>query len=192
MLLKPLLIIFIALYLSACANKPPISHHVSLENPELWSYGHDPYGSSVIIGDSLIRDGAARIEFNRAARVAPDKNTWIELIYYAPEGDLANVKAVRITYQCSAELLMKFSQRDFGEEGDNSFAHYQSLLPAAKDWKTIEVTLRDFSRPAWTPADSRDVGLILENVSAIYLAPALDDLTGGYARLNVRAIELVY
>lgn len=84
---------------------------------------------------------------------------------------------------------MKFSQRDFGEDGDNSYAHYQTLLPAAKEWKTVTVSLADFSRPAWTPVTSKDVGLKLENVSAIYLAPALDDLTGGHATLNVRSIE---
>lgn len=186
-----LFVAFFAITAGACSTGSPHLHS-SLQNPALWSYGHDPYGSSVTIGDKLIRDGAARIEFNRAARVADDKNTWIELIYHAPEGNLNKVKAVRITYQCSDELWMKFSQSDFGEDGDGSYAHYQSRLPAAEDWKTVEVSLQDFSRPAWTPASSKDVGLILANVSAIYLAPALDDLTGGQALLNVRAIDLVY
>jgi hypothetical protein len=191
MFLKYLLIIFTALCISACTSSPLTSQHASLDNVDLWSYGHDPYGSSVVVGDSLIHDGAARIKFSRAARVASDKNTWIELIYHAPKGNLANIKSVRISYQCSTELIMKFSQRDYGESGDGSYAHYQTLLPAANDWKTIEVALDEFSRPAWTPSDSKNVGLIMENVTAIYLAPALDDIEGGVAALNVRAIELV-
>lgn len=165
--------------------------HPSLQNPDLWHYGADPYGSKVFIGDSLIKDGAARIAFDRAPQLAPDRHTWIELIYHAPAGNLGGADAVRITYQCSDALLMKFSQRDFGEDGDNSYAHYQTLLPAAKTWKTVTVSLADFSRPSWTPLISKDVGLILENVSAIYLAPALDDDQGGHATLNVKSIEVL-
>lgn len=191
MLFKKMFIIFTALFLSACTSYPSISQHASLDNADLWSYGHDPYGSSVIFGESLIHDGAARIEFSRAARVAPDKNTWVELIYHAPMGNLDNVKSIRISYQCSTELIMKFSQKDYGEAGDGSYAHYQTLVPAANDWKTIEVALHNFSRPAWTPESSKGVGLIMEHVSAIYLAPAIDDIHGGVATLNVRAIELV-
>jgi plasmid maintenance system killer protein len=190
-LLNYFFIAFIGLCISACASSPPVSQHTSLESANLWSYGHDPYGSSAEVGDNLIQDGAARIIFNRAARSASDKNTWVELIYHAPKGNLANIKSVRINYQCSTELIMKFSQRDYGESGDGSYAHYQTLLPAANDWKTIEVALDEFSRPAWTPSDSKNVGLIMENVTAIYLAPALDDIEGGVAALNVRAIELV-
>lgn len=165
--------------------------HYSLKTPELWSYGADPYGSKVFTGEALIKDGAARIAFDRAPKLAADRNTWIELIYRPPAGNLGGTEAVRITYQCSEALLMKFSQRDFGEDGDNSYAHYQTLLPAAEAWNTVTVSLADFSRPSWTPATSKDVGLILENVSAIYLAPALDDDQGGHATLNVKSIEIL-
>lgn len=168
-----------------------LSDYPHLNNPTLWSFGHDPYGSSVEVGESIIQDGAARIKFNRAARVSPTQNTWIELIYKAPEKNLANVKSVKITYQCSTALIVKFSQRDFGELGDGSYAHYQTLLPATDDWLTVEMVLSDFSRPAWTPSNSKDVGLIMENVSAIYFAPAIDDIQGGVATLNVRAVALI-
>lgn len=173
------------------ASTPDNELHPSLQNPDLWSYGADPYGSKVFIGDSLIKDGAARIAFDRAPKPAPDRNTWIELIYNAPAENLGGTGAVRITYQCSEALLMKFSQRDFGEDGDNSYAHYQTLLPATGDWRTVTVSLADFSRPSWTPTTSKGVGLILENVSAIYLVPALDDSQGGHATLNVKSIELL-
>ena len=185
------LIVCALIFLAAGNFAQAATLHPSLQNPDLWSYGADPYGSKVFIGDSLIKDGAARIAFERAPKPAPDRNTWIELIYHAPAGNLGGTQALRITYQCSEALLMKFSQRDFGEDGDNSYAHYQTLLPAAEDWKTVTVSLADFSRPSWTPATSKDVGLILENVSAIYLAPALDDDQGGHASLNVKSIEVL-
>jgi len=188
---RVLLIGALAAVISACSSSNQEPLHPSLQNAELWSYGIDPYGSTVTVGDSLIQDGAARIEFTRAARPAPDRNTWIELIYYAPEGNLDGINAVRITYECSEPLLMKFSQRDYGEDGDNSYAHYQTLLPEAKEWKTVTVSLADFARPDWTPADSPDAGLIMENVTAVYLAPSIDEATGGRATLNVKSIELL-
>jgi hypothetical protein len=86
---------------------------------------------------------------------------------------------------------MKFSQKDYGGDGDKSYAHYQMLLPATKDWHTVSVNIADTTRPSWTPANSKDLGLILENISAIYLTPVLDDLEGGQATLNVKAIELL-
>lgn len=166
--------------------------HASSDVEGIWNYGHDPYGSSAEVGESIVQDGAARIKFNRAPQVSPTKNTWVELIYKAPEKNLADVKSVKITYQCSAALIVKFSQKDFGEQGDNSYAHYQTLLPVANDWQTVELALSGFSRPAWTPSSSKDVGLIMENVSAIYFSPAIDDIRGGVATLNVQAIELIY
>lgn len=178
-------------FVASCKEQPSFSQHTSLINPTLWSYGHDPYGSSVEMGDNLVQDGAVRIIFHRAPQVSPDKNTWVELIYKTPEENLEKVKAIKITYQCSTAVTVKFSQRDFGELGDGSYAHYQTTVPAADDWKTMEIALQNFSRPAWTPASSKDVGLIMENVSAIYFAPAIDDIHGGFASLNVRAVALL-
>lgn len=190
-MLKYLLIAVTALFVNACTSSLPASQHASLDNADLWGYGVDPYGSKAIVGGNLIENGAARIRFERIAQPTPDTNTWIELIYRAPAGNLKGAQAVRITYQCSEELLMKFSQRDYGADGDNSYAHYQALLPTAENWKTVTVSLANFSRPSWTPATSKDVGLLLENVNAIYLAPAIDDVKGGVATLHVRAIELI-
>jgi hypothetical protein len=39
--------------------------HPSLENPQLWRYGIDPYGSHAHYGDQLVEGGIARIAFNR-------------------------------------------------------------------------------------------------------------------------------
>jgi hypothetical protein len=170
--------------LTACTVQPDL-------HPDSWRYGIDPYGSSATYGKSLIEDGAVRIVFNRVGRPSADRNPWIELIYDAPQGNLAGAKSVRLTYQCSEPLLMKFSQKDYGGDGDKSYAHYQMLLPAAKDWHTVNVNVTDTTRPSWTPTNSKDLGLILENVSAIYLTPVLDDLEGGQATLNVKAIEFL-
>jgi hypothetical protein len=175
--------------ISGCTNT---ALHPSVRNAELWGYGIDPHGSTVTIGKSIIENGAARIAFNRVAQPAPGINTWIELTYQAPKGNLAGIRGVSITYESTAPLVIKFSQRDFGEEGDNTYAHYQTLLPAAKTASTATVILADFARPVWTPATSKDVGLLLENVTAIYLTPDVDSKAGGYAELTVSAIELIY
>lgn len=176
--------------LSACGTNST-HRHSSLAKEQSWSYGIDPYGSTVKIGKHLIESDVVSIEFNRAPKPAADRNTWIELIYHAPQEDLLKTKKMRITYQCNEPLLIKFSQKDYGAEGDNSYAHYQTLLPAANDWQTLEVSLSDFARPLWTPAESTNVGLIMSNVSAIYLAPSLDDSKGGYAKLKVKGIDLL-
>jgi len=176
--------------LSGCSDQ---SHepHPSLQNPELWSYGIDPHGTRAEYGDSLIQGGVAQIAFDRVPRPGPESNSWVELIYYAPEGHLHGVEELQLTYQSSEPLLVKFSQSDYGEEGDNSFAHYQARIPATDGWHTARLLPEDFGRPDWTPADSLDVGLRLENVNAIYMAPDLSDETGGYAELKVKAVELM-
>ncbi len=182
-----LLVAVLAISLPAVADE---ALHPSLQHSTLWSYATDGLGSKAIIGNSLIENGAARIAFQRVPRPSPQQNSWIELIYSVPGGDLTGVQTVTLHYQSSSPLLVKFSQRDYGGDGDGSYAHYQAELPAATEWTSQTVTPADFTRPGWTPANSADVGLILEHVNAIYLVPALDDATGGYTELSVKGIEL--
>ena len=182
-------LLFVAL-LSGCTAIDD-SLHPSLRDASLWGYGIDPHGTTATMGKSLIENGAARIAFTRVAQPAPGVNTWIELTYQVPKGNLVGVQGLSIRYQSSKPLIVKLSQRDFGEKGDNTYAHYQTLLPAAQTWTTATVTWKDFSRPAWTPAYSPNVGLLLENVSAIYLAPDVDGISGGYGELNFSAIEFL-
>ncbi len=174
---------------SALGDAPAI--HPSLQTPAQWRYGIDPHGTSADYGEQLVSNGVAHITFNRVPRPNPEENSWIELIYDLPQGDLRGVDRIALTYQSSEPLLVKLSQRDFGEQGDESYAHYQALVPAADEWRQVTLSLGDFARPAWTPSDSVDVGLLPAHIDALYFAPNLDDAVGGFAELKIKAVELL-
>jgi len=164
--------------------------HAPLDKHQ-WSYDTDPYGSEAIINEKLIRHGGIWIKFKRVPRVDANRNSWIELIHKLPTASLAGKQKIRLTYQCDIPLLIKLSQQEYGKNGDKSYAHYQIKLPATKQWTTKEVDLKDFYRPEWTPASSKDRGLLPENIDAIYLTPSMTDKDGGEAILQVRAIEVL-
>ena len=164
--------------------------HASLDKNQ-WSYDTDPYGSEAIINEKLIRHGGIWIKFKRVPRVDAKRNSWIELIHTLPSASLAGNQKIRLTYQCDIPLLIKLSQREYGKDGDASYAHYQIKLPATNGWTTKEVDLKDFYRPEWTPASSKDHGLIPKHIDAIYLTPSMTDKDGGEAILQVRAIEVL-
>lgn len=156
-----------------------------------WSYDTDPYGSSAIIKDKLITTDGVWINFTRIPRVDVMRNSWIEVIYQLANASLENTKKISLTYKCDIELLIKLSQQDYGKEGDESYAHYQVTLPPATEWTTKEVALSNFSRPHWTPASSKDFGLIPERIDALYFTPQMTDEKGGNATLQIRSVELL-
>jgi hypothetical protein len=156
-----------------------------------WSYDTDPYGSEAIINEKLIRHGGIWIKFKRIPRVDAMRNSWIELIHQLPSGSLAGSQKIRLTYQCDIPLLIKLSQKEYGKDGDKSYAHYQIKLPATKGWTTKEVDLKDFYRPDWTPASSTDHGIVAKHINALYFTPSMTDEKGGEAILQVRAVELL-
>jgi hypothetical protein len=169
---------------NAASTQTPLDKHQ-------WSYDTDPYGSEAIINEKLIRHGGIWIKFKRVPRVDAKRNSWIELIHKLPTDSLVGNQKIRLTYQCEIPLIIKLSQQEYGKEGDASYAHYQIKLPATKEWTTTEVDLKDFYRPDWTPASSKDYGLVPEHINAIYLTPSMTDKDGGEAILQVRAIELL-
>jgi len=160
-------------------------------NKQYWSYDTDPYGSEAIINEKLIRHGGIWIKFKRVPRVDAKRNSWIELIHKLPNASLAGSQKIRLTYQCDIPLLIKLSQKEYGKEGDKSYAHYQIKLPATKGWTTKEVDLKDFYRPKWTPASSIDKGLLTKHIDALYFTPSMTDKDGGEAILQVRAVKLL-
>lgn len=164
--------------------------HAPLDKHQ-WSYDTDPYGSEAIINEKLIRHGGIWIKFKRVPRIDVNRNSWIELIHKLPNASLAGNQKIRLTYQCEIPLIIKLSQQEYGKNGDQSYAHYQIKLPATKQWTTKEVDLKDFYRPEWTPASSKDYGLLPEHIDAIYLTPSMTDKDGGEAILQVRAIEML-
>ena len=153
-----------------------------------WSYATDPHGSKAHFHG--LQNEAIAIDFERVPRVDKQNNSWVELIYTLPKGDLSTSKSIEIHYQSDQPLIVKLSQSDYGKDGDKSYAHYQALLPKALEWQSHTLTFEQFKRPTWTPDTSQDKGLNLANISAVYLVPSLTDEQGGKAKLAVKSITL--
>ncbi|MCC5853057.1 MAG: hypothetical protein JJU30_09485 [Alkalimonas sp.] len=156
-----------------------------------WRYATDPHGSSASYSGDLVQEGIARIAFHRVPRVDAQNNSWVELIYDLPDGSLQGASGLRLSYQSSRDLVVKLAQLEYGEQGDQSYAHYQAVLPAATEWQEATLSLADFQRPDWTPATAIDHGIVPAHVSAIYLVPDLTDEAGGQASLSIRAVDLI-
>ena len=101
------------------------------------------------------------------------------------------MKKINLTYKWDIPLLIKLSQKHYGKNGDKSYAHYQIKLPAATDWSTQKVSLQNFSRPDWTPKASKDYGIVLDEVNALYFTPSLTDQKCGEETLQISDIKLV-
>lgn len=159
-------------------------------NPADWRYATDPHGSTATYSDPLVKQDEVAISFVRVPRVDAQNNSWVELIYDLPNQSLQGVDSVKLTYQSDKPLVIKLSQKQYGGDGDKSYAHYQTLLPSATDWQTLSVKLADFSRPDWTPQWSTDQGIVKDSVSALYFVPDLTDAEGGQAWIKIKAVEL--
>lgn len=164
--------------------------HIPLDKFQ-WTYDTDPYGSIAIINEKLIRHGGIWIKFIRVPPADKEHNTWAELIHKLPNGSLAGIKKISLTYQSEKALNVVLPQAEYGKNGDKSHAYYQAELPATKQWVTKELSLADFKRPHWTPENSNDLGIVPAHIKTINFVPQLSDKKGGEAIIQVRAIALL-
>ena len=164
-----------------------ISNSAKLDETQ-WRYATDPHGSQAILNGPLVTTERVEIAFKRVPRIDRLNNSWVELIYVLPNKQLPEQASITLTYQSNKDMVIKLSQKDYGVEGDKTYAHYQTVLPAANSWTTQTVTLNDFKRPSWTPASSIDKGIINEHVSALYLVPNLTDARGGEAYIKIQSV----
>lgn len=155
-----------------------------------WRYATDPHGSQAILNGPLVNSERVEIAFKRVPRVDKLNNSWVELIYDLPNKQLPKQANITLTYQSDKDMVIKLSQKDYGGEGDKTYAHYQAVLPAASHWQTTTVSLDDFQRPSWTPASSIDKGIIAEHVSALYFVPDLTDAKGGEAYIKIKRVTV--
>lgn len=177
--------LFTAILLTGCSA-------TSQQNldPSQWRYAVDPHGSTANYEKTLVKENYVGIAFNRVPRVDAKNNSWVELIYDLPNKSLTGIESFELTYQSDKPLLIKLSQKNYGGDGDKSYAHYQTVLPSATTWQTTTVTFDSFSRPDWTPVWSHDKGIIKDNVSALYFVPSLTDEKGGNAWLKIKRVKL--
>lgn len=159
-------------------------------NETQWHYATDPHGSQVIFNGPLVNEERVEIAFKRVPRVDKLNNSWVELIYDLPNKQLPEQARITLTYQSDKNLVIKLSQKEYGGEGDKTYAHYQTILPAANTWTTKTVSLNDFQRPSWTPASSKDKGIITNHVSALYFVPSLTDAEGGEAFIKIQSLQV--
>jgi len=166
------------------------SSSAAVLNPDQWRYATDPHGSKAIYSTPLVKGNEIEIAFSRVPRVDAKNNSWVELIHDLPGQTLEGISGFTLTYQSDKPLVVKLSQKEYGGNGDNSYAHYQVVLPSSLDWHTQAVVFEDFSRPSWTPGWSQDKGIIKSSVSALYFVPDLTDEKGGDAWIKIKQVSL--
>ncbi|KZN69030.1 hypothetical protein [Pseudoalteromonas luteoviolacea] len=174
------------LMLVGCTGPQPAQTFVE----DNWRYATDPHGSQVILAEPLVQDDRVKIGFDRVPRVDKANNSWVELIYDIPAGDLSAVSGIALTYESDRPLVIKLSQKEYGGEGDKSYAHYQVVLPVAMTPTSKRVDITSFARPDWTPEWSQDKGIVKTSVSALYFVPDLTDKAGGKAQMTIHKLAL--
>ncbi|MCF2856868.1 hypothetical protein L1286_05260 [Pseudoalteromonas sp. SMS1] len=174
------------LFLAGCTS------HVSGQKFEQanWRYATDPHGSQAILNEPLVQDSRVKIAFDRVPRVDKANNSWVELIYDIPAGNLKGISTIELTYQSDKPLVIKLSQKEYGGAGDKSYAHYQVVLPTALSPTSEHVDVTRFTRPEWTPVWSEDHGVVKSSVTALYFVPDLTDQAGGHAQLTIHKLVL--
>ena len=155
-----------------------------------WRATTDDLGSSFETREQLIQDSTAKVTFTMAKKGAPDEWPYVELIC-ALGRDIDGVHGLEITYKCDKPLTIKLSQTEFGYYGNQTYSHYEFILPASEeDWNTERVKISQFRQPSWAPAKSREIPLKLQNVEDVYLVPNLNYNTGDKGTLEVKNLIL--
>ncbi len=161
-----------------------------LQYPELWRTATDTFGSKKDEGPGLITNGIAAVKFTIATQNSNQAfNPWVELICEIA-GTLHGAKEIVISYKCDTDLLLKLSQKDFGEQGNQTWAHFQYRFKPSEVWKYETIDFSGFRQPDWTPEKAKKIPMKLENVDAIYLVPNLNPAIGQSATLQVKLLTI--
>ncbi|MGM0461163.1 MAG: hypothetical protein ACQEQ4_01940 [Fibrobacterota bacterium] len=199
--MKSILILSLCIAFFSCQNDnaefdapEPHTPAAEADGPNLlhsgadWHPAADTTGSLIDTGDAMQIDSVITVHFTLAQKTT-EEWPYVELICDT-EDDFRNTETITITYTCDTPLILKLSQSDFGYEGNETYAHYEYVLPATEDWSKQTVHISDFEQPEWTPAESRDIPLKLENCDALYLTPQLDPQVGGESTLSVKHLVI--
>jgi hypothetical protein len=160
-----------------------------LAYPDIWYASVDAFGSSVKADMPVVQDGKIDIEFTIAKMAEPDEWPYAELIC-EPGIGMSALRGISLRYKSSVDLTLKLSQKDFAEEGNASYAHYQYVLPKSASFVDEVVMVDEFAQPAWADEASRKIELDLANVSAVYLVPALDYTRGQTGSFSLEHFSL--
>lgn len=179
-----------AIIFSSCKNEnnQQETNDNLLYTAKNWKADTDALGSSYTPKDIAIADSAIEVEFTLKKK-GENEIVFIELICSLKES-LKEYSGMSIRYKCDSNLVVKLSQSDFGKDGDQSYAHYQFVVPASDVYTTKTLKFSDFTQPGWTPEASQGFPMKLENVDAIYLTPNVHEDFGGSSALGVMELYL--
>lgn len=155
-----------------------------IKSAKEWVAAHDEFGSSYDTANAILSDSLKKIHYTLIKKTEGDKWPYIELICLL-SGNLKDKETMKIAYSCSAPLIIKLSQSDFNNKGNETYSHYQYTVPASDTIRTSTLKFSDFKQPEWTPEESKSISLKLENVDAVYFTPAVDAEVGGEADLSI-------
>ncbi|CZF82445.1 hypothetical protein GCE9029_03235 [Grimontia celer] len=155
-----------------------------------WKAATDSFGSSFRAADPLIQDGEIQVEFTLSAKQEGKNWPFVEIICDTDTA-LSGVSVVEITYRSESDVSVKFSQSDFGSSGDGSYAHYQTVIPASKQWITVKLNADEFKQPSWAPESTKKIALNLDNVQDIYLSPRLNFETGETSNIWIKSLRVL-
>ena len=179
--------------LNNCNQKGISDNHFNVNftgQARLWRTGVDSYGSKAVYDGELVKNNISAVEFTICRRSDEAPTTpWVELICDI-KNTLQGASAIVLEYKCESDLLIKLSQKDFGAEGNATYAHYQFRLPSTDKWLRKEFDFSGFKQPEWAPEHALGIPMKIENVDAIYLVPDLDYNVGETAELKVRKLLL--
>jgi len=153
-----------------------------------WKAVTDLLGSSYSPEKVSVVDSLMEVNFTLKKK-EEGEIVFIELVC-GLNSNLSTEAGVVLSYKCETPLVVKLSQSDFGADGDESYAHYQYVVPASESISTVKLNFSDFTQPQWTPDGSKGIAMKLENVNAIYLTPDVDVATGGSSLLGVKGLYL--
>ncbi len=195
--MKKILVILSTLaFLTSCltTSKDISVAPAPVEMEELFETGNwfataDEFGSTFTTSDPIISNDEINVDFDLIQKSAPEEWPYIELICESGK-QLTGVEAITIEYRCDKDLKIKLSQSDFGSEGDSSYAHYFTTVPASSEWSTATVNIADFAQPGWAPSSATEVALNLNKIQDIYLVPNASYEVGESASLSVRSLVI--
>jgi len=166
----------------------PVPSNNLINSAKEWKAVTDELGSSSSPKNISISNDQIEVDFTLKKK-EEGEIVFIELVCDLGHNLVGN-KGLSIDYKCETPLVIKLSQSDFGKNGNESYAHFQFVVPASDTITTAHLKFSEFTQPVWTPDYSKGIPMKLENVDAIYLTPKVDEATGGSSSLAVMGLYL--
>lgn len=188
------IVVLLALLMSSCSSsKRDETTEITVNNlihqHHIWEVAVDTFGSTFTTADPFINDERLKVDFTIATKEG-DYFPYVEVKCF-PDIDYQTLDKINISYICEHDVIIKLNQSDFSAGGDNSYAHYQFVLPKTDNQPNIAtIYIDEFTQPQWAEESSRKIALNKENIEAIYLVPAIDYNKGESTTFTLLSLNL--